>query len=97
MAPKSRIAELAAIIQEKTTVLDEYYAAHGLPSPSFDESYPAVVQLPEDIAAARDTITEANDELSALLNGPVSSIYYDVARVSPRSCSMVRGVATHSY
>ncbi|KAK4451383.1 S-adenosyl-L-methionine-dependent methyltransferase [Podospora aff. communis PSN243] len=82
MAPKSRIAELAALIQEKTTVLDEYYAAHNLPSPSFDESYPAVVQLPKDIEAARDVVTEANDELSALLKGPVSSIYYDIARTS---------------
>jgi len=31
MASKSRIAELASLIQEKTTILDEYFAAQGLP------------------------------------------------------------------
>jgi hypothetical protein len=97
MAPKSRIAELASIIQENTTVLDEYFAANNLPSPSFDESYPAVVQLPEDIAAARDAVTEANDELSALLRGPVASIFYDVTRVSPLRHSMMHIVVRRGF
>ena len=66
----ARIAELASFIQEKTTILDEYFAAQGLPSPSYDEPYPATVQLPDDIAKTRDAVTEANDELRTLLMGP---------------------------
>ncbi|KAK0656883.1 putative O-methyltransferase [Cercophora newfieldiana] len=82
MASKTRIAELASIIQEKTTILDEYLAAQGLPSPSFDESYPAIVQLPDGLMAARDALTEASDELRSLVMGPVSSIYYEITKSS---------------
>jgi len=87
MAPKTRIAELASIIQENMAIVDEYLTSNGLASPSFDESYPPVVQLPDEISTARDTACEASEELNALLMGPVSSIYFELTRVSIHSAA----------
>ena len=72
--PSSRIVELAAIIQKHTSKVDEYLTSHDLPSPSFDISTPPVLQLPPHIQASQKAIIEADDELSALILGPMRSI-----------------------
>lgn len=82
MTTKSRIAELASIIQEKTAIVDEYFTSRGIPPPSFNESSPPVLQLPNDVAAARDAAAEASDELAMMLRGPVTSFYNEFAKSS---------------
>ncbi|KAI9646648.1 hypothetical protein NHQ30_004645 [Ciborinia camelliae] len=74
MAPNTRIAELASIIQEQTSKVDAYLASKNLPSPSFDVSYPLRLSLPPDIQASRNAVLEASDELTALMLGPVESL-----------------------
>lgn len=81
MASPSRIAALAALIQKNTAILDDYMTANGIPTPSFDESYPPVVQLPKDMADVRDAILEATDEMHSLLMDPVTTIYNEIAKV----------------
>jgi hypothetical protein len=82
MASPTRISELAALIQKNTAILDDYLSANGLPTPSFDESSPPLLPLPEDMANVRDAVIEAADELHSLLMGPVISVYYEIAKVS---------------
>ena len=69
MSP-SRIVELAAIIQEHTTLVDTYLTSNKLPTPSFDISYPIRVAVPPTIQASQEAILDASDELSALIVGP---------------------------
>jgi len=80
----SRIAALAALIQKNTTILDDYMTANGIPTPSFDESYPAVVPLPKDMADVRDALLEATDELHFLVKDPVTTVYHEIAKVHPQ-------------
>lgn len=74
MASNSRIATLAAIIQEETSKVDNYLASNNLPSPSFDVSTPLRLSLPPEILASRNAVLEASDELTALMLGPVESL-----------------------
>ncbi|PQE34045.1 6-hydroxytryprostatin B O-methyltransferase protein [Rutstroemia sp. NJR-2017a WRK4] len=74
MAPNTRIAELASIIQEHTSKFDAYLASNNLPSPSFDPSHPLRLSLSPDVQASRDAVLEASDELTALMLGPVESL-----------------------
>ncbi|TGO23406.1 hypothetical protein BPAE_0133g00040 [Botrytis paeoniae] len=60
MSPATRIAELAATIQEHTS--------------KFDVSCPLRLSLPPDIQASRNAVLEASDELTALILGPVESL-----------------------
>ena len=64
----SRIAQLAAMIQSQTSKVDEYFTAHKLPSPSFDEDLPT--DLPQEIELARNGVLIAADELTDLMAGP---------------------------
>ena len=66
----SRITELASIIAAKTTEIDNYTIAERLPSPSFDADIPPDLLLTPTIAASRQAILEATDELHALMLGP---------------------------
>ena len=71
-ASQTRIAELASIISENTTKLDDYLRAHGLPTPSFDVNAPAHTPIPPEatsVEAARRNAIEASLELSDLLQG----------------------------
>lgn len=63
----SRISQLAATIQENTSIIDGYYADNGIPSPSFDTDFP--LDLPAHIHGCRNAILEATDELSDLMLG----------------------------
>ena len=78
MAPVSRIAELAALIQAHTTIVDEYISSQGLPSPSFEVSMPAQLQLPETIVASSNAVIEATDELHSLMLGPVGFLVHQI-------------------
>ena len=67
----TRIAELAAEIQENTTKVDKYLQSKDLPSPSFDEDGPVDLGIEsEEIAKARERAREASLELHDLLLGP---------------------------
>ena len=67
----SRISKLASIIQENTTIVQHHLEANGLPSPSFDASQPTELLGDDEIAASRQIILEATDELHSLMLGPV--------------------------
>ena len=75
MSRPSRIAELATQIAENTTKVDDYIAANGIPSPSFDADGPTdlVMQSPE-IEKARLAAIGASMELQDLLQGPVACL-----------------------
>lgn len=88
MAPASRIAELASIVQLNTTKVDEFLSAQGLPSPSFGIEALPVLPLPSQIASYRDAAIEAMDELHALLLGPMPSIFFDLTQQVRPQCTM---------
>lgn len=67
----SRISELASIIAAKATEIDVYTASETLPSPSSDADSPPRLLFHPRVAASRQTILEATDELHALMLGPV--------------------------
>ena len=66
----TRIAELASIISEQTTNIDQYLNSNGIPTPSFGLDRALEPEFPEQIIAARDVVLDANMELSELLLGP---------------------------
>lgn len=70
----SRILELANSIQVNTSKVDEYFSAHGIPTPSFDIDTPLELDLPNDIAACRSAIIEATEELHSLMLGPIQTV-----------------------
>jgi hypothetical protein len=74
----SRIAQLADIIKQSCTEFEEQLKVHKLPTPSFDASYPPVLNLPKEAVATRDAILEAMDELNDLILGPMASIFSNV-------------------
>lgn len=78
----SRLLELASIISDKTKEVDTYIHDNGLPPPSFDPSYPPVLDLQGDVGAARAAALEAIEELKAHLLGPVGKIYEDAVHAS---------------
>ena len=84
----SRISELAAIVAERTAEIDAYVAAENLPSPSFDPEFTPGVLLGPKIAASRQAILDATDELHALMLGPVGILVPNVSR--PLSFASVR-------
>lgn len=67
MAP--RIAELASIISANTAKIDDHLTANGFNEISFDENAGDVLSGP-GLAAARQAVLEATDELHALMLGP---------------------------
>ena len=70
MAP-TRIAELASVIQTNTSKVDQYLSSVGTPTPSFDIEAPLAFILPAEIAACREAVLEATDELNSLMLGPI--------------------------
>ena len=78
MAPMTRIAELATIIQENTIKVDEYINSKGLPTPSFSIQTSPQLDFPADVAGARDVVLEAMDELQALMLGPIGWIFHEL-------------------
>lgn len=73
----SRIAELAAIISDKTDIVDEYFKSHQLPPLSFAPDAPAKVQIPPhetDVIAAQDAVIASTQELHDLMKGPTEML-----------------------
>ncbi|KAI1207204.1 sterigmatocystin 8-O-methyltransferase [Annulohypoxylon truncatum] len=69
----SRLSQLAALIRESVTKLEETLSAQGFQSPSLDEDAPQ--SLPRDTVDMRDVIIDCAAELQALLLGPLEIIY----------------------
>lgn len=68
----SRIAELSSLIAHNTADVKNHLEADGLPCPTFDVDQPPMLVHNPKIAAARQAILEATDELHALMLGPMS-------------------------
>lgn len=69
--PPSRIAELAALVQSNTDLVDRYLREHDLPSPSFEENGPVDFGIAlQEIQDARNVAIDASMELHELLLGP---------------------------
>ena len=67
----TRIADLAAQIQENTAKVDQYLRGKGLPSPSFDVDGPVDFKIEdEDVQRAHEKALDSSLELHQLLLGP---------------------------
>ena len=66
----SRISQLASTISANTAIFDAYLASNGIPSLSFSTGTPSKIDVPQNIAEARDAVIDASGELQALLLGP---------------------------
>ena len=67
----TRIAQLANLIQDNTTIVDAYLRSKGLPQPSFDEDGPVDLGIEsEEIQKAVEVTRESSLELHDLLLGP---------------------------
>lgn len=81
----SRISELALLIARYTTEVENDLMADGLPCPTFDVDQPPTLVHNPKIAAARQAILEATDELHALMLGPISLVILpSVRQLRPR-------------
>ncbi|KAM0304941.1 hypothetical protein ACHAO8_011332 [Botrytis cinerea] len=70
-----RTAELAAIIQQSVTKVNDYLIKSGNPPPSLDVTGPAAYPpLPPDIMRARSEGLAATDEMRVLLMGPTDHV-----------------------
>ena len=87
----TRISELASIIALKTAEIDAYTSAKNVPSPSFDPDFPPRLLLHPDIAASRQAILDATDELHALMLGPVGILTPSV-RIARLFCVMLHNL-----
>lgn len=69
---QSRIAELAAIISDKTAVVQGYIESNQLPALSFQPNGPATVAIPleeTEVIAAQDAVIASTQELHDLMKG----------------------------
>lgn len=77
---------LAQEIQAQANTIQKQLEVQNLPPLSFEVG--AVSELPEDVAAVRNALLEATDELSLLVLGPLQSLMrlggYDVHRTFAR-------------
>lgn len=80
----SRIAELASIIASNTAEIDEYLSSRGLPTPSFDADVAPRFLDEKPIAACRQAILEATDELHSLMLGPIGIFLIPAVRLTPQ-------------
>ncbi|KAI0012208.1 sterigmatocystin 8-O-methyltransferase [Xylariaceae sp. FL0662B] len=76
----SRLSQLAALISESVTKLEEILSAEGFQSPSFHEDAPQ--SLPRDTVDMKDVIIDCAAELQALLLGPLEIIYRNGAHTN---------------
>ena len=89
---RSRIAELASLIANRTADIDNHLAAKGLPTPSFDADQPTHLLNDSKLATSRRNIIEATDELHALMLGPVGILTSPSVRtVKPRAAQAWNG------
>jgi hypothetical protein len=76
----SRLSELSSIIAQKTSEIEAYLAAKGLPQPTFHADAPVelgpIAREDEDIQKARIDLIDATKELRDLAVGPTDSLRY---------------------
>ena len=65
-----------------TEEFDAHSKAEGLPSPSFHPNNPSDSLLHPNVAATRQKILDATDELHALMLGPVGILTSSVRAIS---------------
>lgn len=73
----TRIAELAALISENTSIVDTYLKSHHLPTPSFNADGPPTVPIPANeraIVEAQDVVIASTQELHSLMKGPTEML-----------------------
>lgn len=73
----TRIAELATLISENTSIVDTYLKSHHLPTPSFNADGPLTVPIPaqeKDIIQAQDIVIASTQELHNLMKGPTEML-----------------------
>lgn len=73
----TRIAELATLISENTSIVDTYLKSHSLPTPSFNADGPLTVPIPaqeKDIIQAQDIVIASTQELHNLMKGPTEML-----------------------
>ena len=81
----SRISELASLIAASTADIESYLASEGIPAPTFDAETPSRLLLDDRVAASRQKILEATDELHSLMLGPVGILTTPSVRAAPNS------------
>ena len=87
----TRIAYLAAQIQDNTVKVDHYLQSKNLPSPSFHVDGPVDFQIEDgEIQKARETALDASLELHQLLLGPTMCIRPVVSITESTSCNTSR-------
>ncbi|KAL8830047.1 MAG: hypothetical protein Q9191_001664 [Dirinaria sp. TL-2023a] len=69
--------ELASIIGKHADAINAHLTAEKLPTPSFDADCPPDLLLDQSIAASRQLVLEATDELHALVLGPAGILTND--------------------
>ncbi|KAF2027953.1 S-adenosyl-L-methionine-dependent methyltransferase [Setomelanomma holmii] len=77
MASPTRIVELAQAIAADTALVDAYFQANNIPTPSFDIDGPARVAIPpheKNVAAAHVRVLGATKELHNLILGPMNML-----------------------
>jgi hypothetical protein len=82
MATGRVLLQLTNSIQERTAEVDAYIEANGLPEPSFNSSYPPILQLSPEADAARNAALEALEELRAHLLGPIGTVLDHLGEVN---------------
>lgn len=84
------ISSLAVLISESTAKIQDYLAAKGLPTPSFDVDGPGESLIPadaEEILKARSALIDATEKLRRLTLGPRDYLMsFEVCFLSSRPC-----------
>ena len=73
----TRIAELATLINENTSIVDAYLKSHHLPTPSFNADGPLTIPIPtheKDVIHAQDMVIASTQELHNLMKGPAEML-----------------------
>ena len=73
----TRIAELATLINENTSIVDAYLKSHHLPTPSFNADGPLTIPIPaneKDVVHAQDVVIASTQELHNLMKGPTDML-----------------------
>lgn len=87
--PTTRIAELATLISENTSIVVTYLKSHNLPTPSFNADGPLPMPIPaheREINQAQDIVIASTQELHNLMKGPTEMLLgigvniYDILR-----------------
>jgi hypothetical protein len=82
----SRIAELAALIAQHTTQVDNYLSEHNFPQPSFNADGPAGLDLALEIEESRNAILRATQELNDLLQHPRDLLFNPEVQETSKLC-----------